>query len=266
MTNLWNKITELSKRKLISITLVLLALFAIFRACHGPILQEHVYYILRSNSFAPIELYGKEPNMSAFVDDLMATIAENEKFKLHLSVSKNLSITDLFKMLDSGEYDAILVTFSPADYLKNKYYISQPIYNAGPVLVVNADSEAKSLKDLQGKPIAIKRGSSQIFQLGRETSFFVPYDNMITALNDLNKNIIAGVILEAEIAQIYAHDFFKEKIKIATAPLTDLGLRLVAKKGKLEENLILMFNQGLENAEKNGVFEDLIHKWNLANP
>ncbi len=266
MMNVWNKISKQSKNKLILAFCVLVALFSIYRAYHGPLLPEHEYSILRSNNFAPIELFGKEPNMSAFVDDLMAVIAEKERFKIHLSVSKNLSVEEMFKLLDAGEYDAILATFSPAKYLKNKYYISQPIYNAGPVLVVNADSAVQSLKDLEGKPIAIKRGSSQIFQLGREAAFFTPYDNMISALDDLNKNIIAGVILDAEIAQIYTHGFYKDKIKIATDPLTDLALRLVARRGVFEAVLIEKFDKGLENTESSGAFEDLIHKWNLANP
>jgi ABC-type amino acid transport substrate-binding protein len=266
MKTLINKILQLPKKGLFFGLGLLVVFIFIFRACLGPLVESKVYYIVRSNNLAPLELFGKEPNMSAFIDELMGIISEKEHFKIHLSVSNILSGKELFKLLDMNQYDAILVTFSPGDYLKNKYLISEPIYNAGPVLIVNADSNIKSLKDLNGRAVAIKRGSSQIFQFGGKTAFFVSYDNMITALDDLEKNIIGGVIMDGELAQIYANGFYKGKIKIATPPLTDLALRLVAKKGDAEEMLIQKFNAGLQAAEKNGSFEDLIHKWNLLNP
>jgi polar amino acid transport system substrate-binding protein len=266
MKKIWNNISIKTKRNLFFTVFAFFTLLFIFRACHGPLIPEHVYHIMRSNNFAPLELFGKEPNMSAFVDELMQSIAENEHFKIKVNVSNTLSNAELFKLLDNGEYDGILATISPAEYLKNKYLISLPIYNAGPVLLVNEDSDVKSIQDIKGKTIAIKRGSSQIFKLGRETAFFVPYDNMIIALDDLDKHIIAGVILDAEIAEIYANGFYKGRIKIATAPLTDLGLRLITKKSASEEILINKFNEGLKQTEANGSFEDLIHRWNLANP
>lgn len=264
---IWIKISNLTKRQLLLFGALAIALVFIMRACNGPLIaKEKLYYIIRSNNWAPLELFGKEPNMGAFVDDLIQEIAANEQLKIHLSVSQNLDPQGLFILLDTDQYDAIVTTFSPLSFIKSKYLISDPIYNAGPVLIVPESSDVKSLSDLKGKPIGIKNGSTQAFDLGREASLLISYDNMITALDDVEKNIIGGVILEAELAQIYTNGFYKGILKIATAPLTDLGLRLVTKRGEEGQFLIQNFNQGLIKTEKNGTFESLIKKWGLTNP
>lgn len=263
MKKLWQKIVQLPRWSLfLSIGLIFVLLLTL-RSCNSSSREEYVYNIIRSQNWAPLELFGKDANMGAFVDELVGYVADNEHLRLHLTVRQQQSVIDLFKLLDLEEYDAILVTFSPSEYLKNKYLISNPIFEAGPVLVVRADNKVSSLKDLRGKAIAIKRGSKMLFQLGHETSFFVPYDNMISALDDLEKNLIAGVIMEEGLAHIYENDFYKGKIRIATPPLTDLGLRLVARKGDLEEELINKFNRGLKEAQSNDAFERLILKWNV---
>lgn len=264
---IWNKIFALSKRQMLIIGAFAVILLFIFRACSGPLIMlEKQYHIIRSNNWSPLEFFGKEPNMGAFVDELIYEIAVKEKLKISLSASKELGPQGLFRLLDLGEFDAIVVTFSPNKFIKDKYLISDPIYNAGPVLIVLSNSKATSLKDLQGKAIGVKIGSSEVFGIGKEASLLISYDSMISALEDLEKNIISGVILDAELAQIYAKGFYKDKIKIATAPLTDLGLRMVAIKSEVNKQLIQKFNEGLSRTETDGVFEKLIEKWGLTNP
>jgi ABC-type amino acid transport substrate-binding protein len=229
-------------------------------------MKERQYHIIRSNNWAPLEFFGKEPNMGAFVDELIYEIAAEEQLQITLSASKELDPQGLFILLDAGQYDAIVVTFSPNTFIKDKYLISNPIYNAGPVLIVSSSSNATSLKDLQGRGIGIKNGSSLAFEIGRESSMLISYDSMISALEDVDKNIIAGVIMDAELAEIYIHGFYKDRLKIATSPLTDLGLRLVAVRSDEGKLLIQKFNEGLTKAEKDGEFEKLIQKWGLTNP
>ncbi len=264
MKRLWNKILKLPKWSLFLILGLILALVLLMRSCSAITGQEHVYSILRSNNWAPLDLYGKEPNMSAFVDDLIGYIAQEEHLRIRMNVIQVMSGRELFHYLDVGGYDAIVVTFSPSNYVVDKYNISDPIYKAGPVLLVKADNKAASIKELLGKPIAIIRGSSQMSIPERETAFFVPYDNMAAALDDLEKNIVSGVIMEAGLAEIYVNDFYKGKIRIATPPLTDLAMRLVTRKGDLDKVLVDKFNEGLKTAKENGTFEQLIHKWNLV--
>jgi polar amino acid transport system substrate-binding protein len=264
---IWNKISSLPKRKVLLFAALVIFLLLIFRACSSPaIVKDKLYYIIRSNNWMPLELFGREPNMSAFVDELINEISVTEHLRIHLSTSQNLDPQGLFILLDTNQYDAIVVTFSPNAFIKDKYLISSPIYNAGPVLVVKDSSAAKSLADLNGKAVGIKMGSSQAFDVGRDASLLVGYESMINALEDLENNVISGVVMEAELAQIYTEGFYKGKLKIASAPLTDLGLRLVTKNNENGRFLIENFNNGLKKAEHEGIFENLIKKWGLTNP
>lgn len=253
-------------RQWVGFFVLLFILLLFFRLHNGPLLpNEKIYNVLRSNNWIPLSFYGKEYNMGAFVDELISEIAISEDLKIYLITSPDLDPHGLFSILDENQYDAIIVTFSPIMLIKEKYIFSNPIYNAGPVLIVPESSQATSLKDLKGRFIAINK-SSQTFDIGKEASLFVSYDNMIAALDDLEKNLIAGVIMDAELAQIYTQGFYKGKLKIATPPLTDLGLRLVSKKTPEGKHLIERFNRGLEEAEKKGIFDTLIKKWELTNP
>jgi ABC-type amino acid transport substrate-binding protein len=266
MNKFFKKLFFRPKWQLLSFVLVLILLLIGFKACRGknPMLAKS-YSILRSNNWAPLELFGKEPNMGAFIDELVVEISQKKELKMTLSVVNNLDSHGLVQILDARRYDAIITALSPSSYLKNKYYISDPIFKAGPVLIVKKDSHAKSLADLEGRAIGIKKGSTAAFQLGHESSLFISYDNIEAALDDLEKNILAGVVMEAELAQIYVHGFYKDALKIATAPLTDLGIRLIALQTPANEFLIQEFNAGLAEVEEDGSFEKLIHKWELTN-
>lgn len=262
-----NIFSALSKKQLFLLGGCLIVLALIIRACTGPLLPgQKVYHIVRSNNWSPLTFYGKEYNMGAFVDELIRGIGSIEHLNIYLVSTPNLDPRGLFALLDSEHYDAIVVTFSPITVIQNKYIYSNPIYNAGPVLIVPESSKATSLKDLQGKPIGIQNRSTQAFDIGKDSSMFISYDNMVTALDDLEGNIISGVIMEAELANIYTHGNYKGKLKVATAPLTDLGLRLVTKNSVDGKYLIEKFNEGLAKTEKEGIFENGIKKWDLANP
>lgn len=263
-----HKLRVLFKSKVFIGVFLILLLGGLFRACNGPIMDviANTYYIVRGKEWAPLELFGKEPNMGAFIDELMFDVASLEKLRIHINVSPDTNSLALFHLIDTGEYDAMIAIFTPNAFMKEKYLISEPIYNAGPVLVVRFSSVATSIADLQSKPIGVKSGSSQVFDLGKESSLFVSYDNLISALEDLQQGVIDGVIMDAELAEIYMKGFYKDKLRIATAPLTDLGIRLVAHKSKKNQELIDKFNKGLATTESNGVFESLIERWGLTNP
>jgi polar amino acid transport system substrate-binding protein len=264
--NIWTKWLNFSRWKKGLLLAILAVVILCIRACTGPIIPlAKQYRVIRSNDWTPLELFGREPNMAAFVDDLVTQIVDEEGLSITLTVSSTLTSQGLFQVLDLGAYDAILAVFSPNSYVKEKYIVSLPIYNAGPVLIVPVSSSAASLLDVKDKVIGIKRGSSVALQLGNSSFLLRSYDNMTSALEDLENSVIGGVVLEAELAEIYIKGFYKGKLKIATAPLTDLGLRLVARQEAGNKQLVERFNQGLAESEKNGEYENLIHKWGLTN-
>lgn len=223
--------------------------------------QPQIFSLGRSATWPALELMGKDPNMLAFLDELTAGIAQNEKILLNVSTTTGIN---LLEALDAGKFDGVFLVVTPNPLMKEQYNLSDPIFTAGPVLVVPATSEATSFKNLKEKGIGIKSGSPFLFKLNQRFDFtFVPYDSLFTALEDLVKGNLAGVIMEAQLAQTYIHGFYHDKLKIVGMPLTDVSIRLITHWDAKGESLIEHFNQGLKQMHEDGTYRKLIHKWTL---
>lgn len=244
---------------------ILLLLF-LFRACTGRgVLENKTYHIARTASWNPIQLSGKEDNLRGFIDELITEIVTDEKLKADIVTYRN---GDLFKMLDNEDYDAILLALTVDSFLKERYAVSESMFEAGPVLVVVQGSKVTTMEQLQGRPIGIGKDSPISFRLAslHPDMLLISYDNIITALNELEIGSVAGVIMEAQLAYTYTQALFPGKLKVTTAPLIDLGIRLIARKDHQGETLIEHFNAGLARQKEDGDYERLLKRWELVTP
>lgn len=267
--NVLNKISPFSKSKWVRwfwIIASLLLLLLIIRTCTGgAILKNTTYHIARSSNWNPIQLSGKEDNLIAFINELITSIAQSEHLKVDIVTYRT---GDLLAMLKNDEYDAVIMTITIDPFLKERYAVSDSIFYAGPVLVVPTTSSVKSLEELKGKPIGISKDSPLSFRLmsSHPDMLLISYDDNLTALNDLESQSLAGVILEAQLAYTYTQSLYKGKLKVVTAPLFDLGIRLITRKEPRGEAFIEYFNKELERLKKNGDYSRLLHKWELTTP
>lgn len=244
----------------------IILLLLIFRACTGHgVLDKGTYHIARTVNWYPIQLSGKEDNLRGFIDELITEIVQDEKLKADIVTFRN---GDLFKMLDNEEFDAILMALTVDSFLTARYAVSESIFAAGPVLVVAQASKAQSLEELTGRPIGVGKDSPISFRLTslHPDLLLITYDNIITALNDLETGSVSGVIMEAQLAYTYTHSLFPGQLKVATVPLIDLGIRLIARKDRNGETLIEHFNAGLAKQKEDGDYERLLKRWELVRP
>jgi len=178
----------------------------------------------------------------------------------------------LISGLESGNYDAILSSMRPNVVNQNHYVFSDLIVEIGPVLIVRKESDFDSLKDMDGRTVGIRAGSSLIFNAIRQSGanlydpIFITFDNINKALEALNNDQIDGVILDAIQAYTFVDGFYHDSLKIITSPLTDEGLRLVVLKNGPADDLIPIFNKALVELKQNGTYDTLIKKWNLIDP
>ncbi|MCE5318177.1 MAG: transporter substrate-binding domain-containing protein [Parachlamydia sp.] len=250
----------------------ILGIFAIlmlvlsFRSCTGNgVLERTTFHIAKKTNWYPIQLSGKEDNLRGFIDELITEIVQDEKLKADIVTYRT---GDLFKMLDNEEYDAILLALTVDAFLKERYAVSESIFVAGPVLVVSQGSKVTSLEQLKGRPIGVGKDSPISFKLAslHPDLMLITYDNIITALNDLETGSVAGVIMEAQLAYTYTQALFPGKVKVASEPLIDLGIRLIARKEPHGEMLIEHFNAGLAKQKEDGDYERLLKRWELVSP
>ena len=92
----------------------------------------------------------------------------------------------------------------------------------------------------------------------------IPYDTVSTALEKLNANVIDAVIMDVLRAYVFTEGFYAGRLKVATSPLTDKGLRLLGRDQPSSLLLISQFNEGLQELMESGRYHELIKKWGLT--
>lgn len=221
------------------------------------------YQIGRDSTWTPIDLRGKDKNMVGFSNDMIQGIAQEEGFRSNVfEVGPNA----LFDGLDVGNYDAVFSSLEPNVINKKKYLFSKTYYRIGPVLVVPVSSDIDSLAEMKGKILGIESGTLQSLDVPEPPDvLIIPYDTVAQALDNLDKNVIDGVIVDALRAYVFTQGFYAGRLKVATSPLTDRGLRLISRNEPKYEILMENFNKGLADIKASGFYDQLIHKWNLIN-
>lgn len=259
------------KRNLVLIIIILLLLaWGLLRGCSQNEAERKRFYLIgRDSTWYPLNLRGKERNLIAFTNDLMEAIAKETK--LHFEWVET-SPSTLLEGLNIENYDAIISTMRPDFINRTQYFFSNLFFELGLVLIVRQDAPVTSLKDLQGKTIAISRNSYSIFNSIREEGVqtyniqLITYDNINHALDLLKTGRLDGIVAHTLTAYALTKSFDKESFKVATPPLTDEGLRLITLQNETSEALIIDFNQALKKIKENGEYAQLIAKWDLIDP
>lgn len=245
--------------------LAFLVLLFLLKGCFSSSTEERRdYYVARDQTWAPLYFYGKEKNVLAFSDDLILQIAKRKKLKIHLVTGSSY---DLISSLDGRNVDAIMSSLSPEVTLQNRYLFSDPYYNLGAVLIVDSNSPITSLAEMEGKDIGIKRGATILFSIPGHPNIRVrTYDSMIVMLDDVIRDRIDGALLNQLNAYNFTTAYYKGRLKVATPPLTNEGLRLISNRGPRDEHLINAFNEGLKEMKEDGSYTKTLEKWDLHDP
>ncbi|MBS4167424.1 transporter substrate-binding domain-containing protein [Parachlamydia sp. AcF125] len=224
-------------------------------------LEYKVFRIGRDPTWYPLQLQGNEKKMVAFTNELLLAVAKESGF--HFEISDVHSHT-LFENLEKGDYDAVLSPLMPNQFNRQKYEFSALFFSVGPVLVVAQDSSAKSLADMEGKIVGVQRGTSLVSNMAQYPSMIAPYDQITFAFDQLLQDKIDGVVTDLFTAHTYAQGYYAKQLKLIPPPLTNEGLRLVAKQGIAQSYLLTRFNEGLKKVKEKGDYQKLLTKWGLA--
>lgn len=244
--------------------LVLFTGYFLFKTfTHEEFDRNKTFRIARDPNLYPISLMGKERNLSAFVNELIFKIAEDSHIKVRVV---NVSFNLLYDELTARNVDAILTTAAPNPTNRPSFLFSNPLFELGPVLVTTQVSKFATIDDLIGKNVGIRRGDSIQLDESGQGVLFVQYDSYIEALEDLERNRIEAVFMPASAAYTYTHVFYPGKLKVATAPLREEGLRIQSPKSLDNHFFIEIFNKGLKKAIDDGSYDTLLIKWGLINP
>jgi len=256
----------LSMRKLLLIgfglVFILLGIFLLRGCSENGFSKNKTYTVAVDSSWQPLQMIGREKNLLGFTTDLLRAISREASFRSRIVEVAPMIIRE---GLDEKRFDAMISPLTPSVVTEKFYSFSDPYYLFGPVLIVKSDSKITKPEDLDGKIIGITTKEANLF-VKYPSLLVVTYETITSAMEQLVKNQIDAVILEAVPAYVMTQGSYAGRLKVITSPLTDQGLRVVTINDPEHLILVSRFNEGLTTLLEDGTYERLIKKWGLIDP
>lgn len=204
----------------------------------------------------PIDFGPQTSYVNGYIEDLLLEMALYSGMEFEL-VQANWDA--LREGLKRGKFDAILTSMPLYDYHQESYESSDNALNLGPVLIGPAGGEALDLKKMGGQLVGTVANSPAVLVLEKYPDLILRgYPTVPALLNAVVAGEIQAAVLDRIPAVNFVKDLYAGKLKIVSQPLTDGGLHLVARKGRLQS-----FNDTLRVFEKKKKMDPLLEKWSL---
>ena len=238
---------------------LLLTLFSCFSA--SCTFQRKTFRIGIDPTCYPLNLSGKELNVSAFTDDLLKEISKLEGIYFE---KITMSWDNLVEGLKEEKYDGMISTIYPYIFNVATYGFSDIILHTGPVLVVSRSFDSGLKGKMIGKAIAVDSFQNEALLIQMYPDVIVRrYFQIAEVINDILIEEVDGALIDNISAIGFAQEIYEDKLTLASAPLNDAGLRMMILKGK-NEQLINSFNRGLSKVRDKGIYDRLLKKWSLV--
>ncbi len=220
--------------------------------------KEGPYSVGRDQTWFPLNLGQKTANITAFSTALLQEIGKEENVPVTIM---NVSWDQLFQGLSEERYAGVLSSLPPNIVNNDKFSFSDPFLFLGPVLVVPQKSEVHSLTDMNGKLVGTSQYDDSVLILQKNSTIMIQlYSNLTSALDDVARGKIDGVLIPNLEAQTIVPRLYSGILKIATPPLNQKGLRLITIKGE-NEKLMTHFNKGLRKLRSKNRYNALSEKF-----
>lgn len=229
---------------------------------------DQTYTFATNNTFEPFEIQdskggysGKNPGIEI---EILRKIAKHEHFKYRL---KPMSFNGDLQALESGQVDAVIAGMSVTDERKAKYDFSTSYYTDGVVMAVAKDSNIKSMKQLKGKTVSAKSGTSAALYLKnnqKKYGYKIRYfDSSNTMWNDVKNGNTAATFDDGPVLQYGIKTGVPLKI-VTKKPIDAQPVAVGFQKGK---NLALQkkVNDGIKWLKDTGQLKQIINKYTKGN-
>ncbi|MCF0259172.1 MAG: transporter substrate-binding domain-containing protein [Erysipelotrichaceae bacterium] len=226
----------------------------------SPSSSEKTYIVATDTSFPPFEFSSPENKLIGIDVDLLDAIAEDQKFAYEL---RSVGFDEAMKAVQNNEADGILAGMSITEGRKDKFDFSAPYYDSEIAVAVAKKSGIKTLNDLKGQKVAVKAGTE-----GEEyaKSLAKDYDLEIVEFKD-SPSMYQDVVDGNTAACFEDYPVMAFNIQQGTKLVIPEGLTadgnsygFAVKKGENQE-LLNMFDQGLQNVKDSGLFDRIVKKY-----
>ena len=243
------------KRKLLAAGFVS-ALFASSLAS-----AAQTYVVGTGATYRPFEYESPTKELIGFDVDLMKEIAKAAGFEVEFI---NTPFDGIFAALNNGDRDIVMSGLTITPKRAEAVDFSKPYFLAHQLILTNKNLKISSLKDLEGKLIAVVDSSGGDIaasnQFGKTSTNIKRFDNTPLALEELANGGVDAMIGDVGVLQWYV----KQNPDKAFNQCRDPGFEeqyfgiAVAKGNK---KLLDEINKGLDGAVQSGAYQKVYEKW-----
>lgn len=252
-------------KKVLGLALVLLLSVGLLAGCGGGSKDDSkeaskVYKIATDTTFAPFEFQNQDKQYVGIDIDLLKAISEDQGFKYELDP---LGFNAAVAALESNQTDAVIAGMSITPERQKKYDFSEPYYDSGVVMAVNASNTAiKSYQDLAGKKVAVKTGTEgATFAESIKDKYgfqLVYFDESPMMYEDVKTGNSVACF---EDYPVMGYGISQGNgLKMVTDMEKGSSYGFAVMKGKNTE-LLDKFNAGLKNIKENGKYQEILDKY-----
>lgn len=225
----------------------------------GP-LTDGVLNVGTNAEFPPFEFVGDDGEPDGF--DMALIKAIGEKLGVDVVV-ENMEFDSLVASIGS-KIDVAIAGMTITDERKNMVDFSDEYYEAVQYVIVPADSEIASAKDLEGKNIGVQLGTTGDFIVEDiKDATAAQYNKAVDAVNDLRNGRVDAVIIDKNPAQVFGEQF-KDEVKLYDGESAEFGFEkeyyaIALPKG--DEELAKSVNDALAELKADGTFDELVTQY-----
>jgi glutamine transport system substrate-binding protein len=212
-------------------------------------------------AYPPFEKQGGDGKLTGFDIELMNAIAKAGGFEVDIQHAGWDPMLDAVK---NGKLDAGISAISITDDRKKVYDFSDPYFDAKQLILVPANSNVKSLKDLKGKRIGVQTGTTGEIVVqktfGKTYQGIKGYDDTPAAIDDLANGRVDAVVADNGVVLEYLKKLPAGKFKKVEDPSFEPEqYGIIVKKGNKE--LLKKINDGLKKVREDGTYKKIYEKY-----
>ncbi len=166
-------------------------------------------------------------------------------------------------LLDSGDVDMDISTFTITEDRKKSYNFSDPYYTDGVGLLVKKSAGYKSLKDLNGKKIGVAQSATSkkaVEEEGAKVGAKVTFQEFAT-YPEIKAALDSGRVDAFSVDRSILYGYLDDSTEVLPDKFSPQEYGIATKKGN--DGLAKLVNDTVNELKKSGEIDKLIQKWGL---
>lgn len=243
-------------KKSLAVLLSLCVGFVLSAPCVGFAKDTHkkVITVGADTTFPPfeMEIQGK---VTGFDIDLIHAIAKKEGLTIRM---QTMDFQGLIPALQTGTIDVAVAGITITKPRAKVVNFSHPYYHSGLSVLVKKTSGIRGLKDLKGKSVAVKLGTTADLMMSKEPGVTVQrFTNIDDAYNQMQNGGAAAVVFDNPVNLNYAKTHADVHVVGKLLTGEDYGIAVTKK----DPWLLKKINAGLYKVYKSGEYAELYKKY-----